>query len=94
MAITTDHGAIEALRLLFLLELDFHRSARSASIRPIEFAELHASLAIQHGYERRLREARGATAADLDRLLQELTPAADPEDVLRAARSLRSILYP
>jgi hypothetical protein len=92
MATESKHEAVEALSLLFLLEIDFHRQARAARLRAQEYAELHASFAIQHGYERRIARARGATAADLDRLSLELTPAADSGDVLRAAGSLRSIL--
>jgi hypothetical protein len=92
MAITRSREAFNALRFLFLLEIDFQRRARSASVGPMESAELHASFAIQHGYERRLAQARGATATDFDRLFEELTPTADPEDVLRAAGLLRSIL--
>ena len=92
MAITNNREALEALRSLFLLEIEFHRQARSAALRPLDYAELHASFAIQHGYERRIFEARGATAADFDRLSLELTPAADSGDVLRAAGSLRSVL--
>ena len=58
----------------------------------MESAELHASFAIQHGYEIRLAQARGATAMDFDRLSEELTPAGDPKDVLRATGLLRSVL--
>jgi hypothetical protein len=92
MANTSKREAVEALSLLFLLEIDFHSRARTAALRPEEYAELHASFAIQYGYERRIAGARGVTAADLERLTVELTPAADPGDVLRAEGSLRSIL--
>ena len=92
MATTRSSDSFNALKLLFLLEIDFQRRARCVSVGSMESAELHASFAIQHGYELRLIEARGASAADLDRLSEELTPTADPEDVLRAAGLLRSIL--
>ena len=92
MAITNNREVLEALRSLLLLEIEFHRQARAARLRAQEYAELHASFAIQHGYERRIARARGSTAADLDGLSIELTPAAGPVDVLRAAGSLRSVL--
>ena len=92
MATTTNADALMALKFLFFLEVDFQRLARSASVGPLQCAELHASFAIQHGYERRLAQARGVTASDLECLSRELTSAADPGDVLRAAGSLRRIL--
>ena len=92
MATTSNCEAVKVLRLIFLLEIEFQRRARSAALRLEELPELHASFAIQHGYERRLHEARGVTALDLETLSRELTSAAAPEDVLRAADLLRRIL--
>ena len=81
-----------ALDRLFQLEVDFHHRLRTLAPDLPDARELHASYAIQAGYEQLLGVAGRATAADVEALASRLALAGDARDVLSARDSVMGLL--
>jgi len=72
---------VSPLEKLFRLEIEFHRRLRADAPGTIDVGSLHASYALQTGYEQLLRATGPVTAQ-----------AVDVRDLLAARDSLKQLL--
>src|SRR5262249_14911100 len=82
------------LERLFTLEIEFHRKLRCEAPGTTDASALHASYALQAGYEVLLRGVGRVTAQDVARLADRLLVAGDARDLLAARDSLIRFLDP
>ena len=80
------------LEQLFRLEIEFHRCLRTQAPDTGDAASLHASFALQSGYEPLLHSLGAVTARDIETLRERLTLSGDPRDILVARDSLKQLL--
>jgi hypothetical protein len=80
------------LEKLYRLEVEFHRRVRALPPGVVDSARLHTSYALQTGYERLIREAKRATALDVESLRDRFARSGDARDLHDACESLRQLL--
>ena len=80
------------LERLLILEIEYHRRLRAATLGTADAAALHTSYALQSGYEPLLRIIGRVTTRDIERLAQRYTLAGDVRNVLSARDSLARLL--
>jgi len=84
--------AVSPLEKLFRLEIEFHCRLRAAVPGTIDPGSLHASFALQTGYEQLIGAIGAVTVTDIERLRQRLFLTADPRDILAARAFLTQVL--
>jgi len=83
---------VSPLEQLFRLEIEFHRCLRTQAPGTGDANSVHASYALQSGYERLLCSLGHVAARDVETLRERLTLAGDARDVLAARDSLKYLL--
>ena len=80
------------LEQLFRLEIELHHRLRTQAPGTGDASSVHASYALQAGYERLIRSIGPIAAHDVETLRERLTLAGDARDVLAARDSLKQLL--
>jgi hypothetical protein len=80
------------LEKLFRLEVEFHRRLRALPAGMIDAGSLHASYALQTGYEPLLHAVGAVTAFEIEMVERQFFLKADRRDVVAARESLKQIL--
>ena len=80
------------LERLFHLEIEFHRCLRTQAPGTGGASSVHASYALQAGYEQLIRSIGFVAAQDVETLRERLTLAGDARDVLAARDSVKQLL--
>ena len=80
------------LEQLFRLEIEFHRRLRTLAPGTADASSVHASYALQAGYEQLIRSIGPIAAQDVESLRERLTLAGDTRDVLATRDSLKQLL--
>ncbi len=80
------------LEQLFRLKIEFHHRLRTLAPGSADAASVHASYALQSGYEQLIRTVGPADAQDVEALRERLTLTADARDVVAARDSLNQLL--
>ena len=80
------------LEQLFRLEIEFHRHLRTLAPGTADASSVHASYALQAGYEQLIRSIGPDAAQEVETLRERLTLAGDARDVLKARDSLKQLL--
>ena len=80
------------LEQLFRLEIEFHRRLRTQAPGTGDAGSVHASYALQAGYEHLIQAVGTGDAQDVESLRERFTLAADARDLLAARDSLKQLL--
>lgn len=80
------------LEQLFRLEIELHHRLRTQAPGTGDASSVHASYALQSGYDRLLRSLGPVADRDVETLRERLTLAGDARDVLAARDSLKQVL--
>ena len=72
--------------------MEFHRCLRTQAPGTGDANSVHASYALQAGYEQLIRSIGPIAAQDVETLRERLTLAGDARDVLAARDSLKQLL--
>jgi hypothetical protein len=80
------------LEMLFRLELEFHRRLRTTAPGTAEAGSLHASYALQSGYEQLIPAVGTVNARQIEQLRQRFTSTSDSRDLLATRESLQRLL--
>ena len=80
------------LERLFRLEIEFHRCLQTQAPGTGDASSVHASYALQSGYDRLLRSLGPVADRDVETLRERLALAGDARDMLAARDSLKQLL--